>query len=209
MNNPTTPRDGPAQSGQTLVEFALIMPIIMVVFMAVLEVALAFNAFIAVNRASQNAGHLAAIMTNQAGTDCLILQQVEEDVSSPNRRQNIINVVVERTALAGNRSFQEQHYSRVGSMDCTLPDGTEINVPYTHDLGADPLPLYPEEDRCPVLKGCPGLGADRTTVDNIGVKVRYRHDWITPLSVTMDFLPGGSSGWSFTQRNIFRMEPTL
>jgi hypothetical protein len=195
------------QRGQTLVEFTLVVPIVVFLLMALLEVALAFNAFVGVNRVSQIGGQTAAIMTNNEGADCLILNQIEDRLEAPNRPQNIISVVIERTALAGNRSFQEQFYTRAGSTDCELPDGTEISVPYT--LINNGLPPYPETERCPVLNGCPTLGEDRTTVDNIGVKVRYRHDWVTPLSVATEFLPGGNQGWAFTQRNIFRMEPTL
>ena len=201
------PKRGSEQSGQTLVEFALVIPFVMLLFMALVELALAFNAFIAINRASQNGGHLAAIMTNQVGSDCLILQEIEADVDTPNKRSNIVNVVVERTALAGNYSYQNQHYDRVGQMTCTLPNGSDIDVPYTLRPPTVDEPAYPEDERCPVLKGCPDLG--RSTVDNIGVKVRYRHDWVTPLAVTLDILPGGRNGWVFTQRNIFRMEPTL
>ena len=46
-------------------------------------------------------------------------------------------------------------------------------------------------------------------MDNIGVSVNYRHLWATPLNSVYDFFGGGNTGWSFTQRNIFRMEPTL
>jgi hypothetical protein len=82
-------------------------------------------------------------------------------------------------------------------------------VPYELDIAG-----YPEADRCTVLDGCPTLG--RSTVDNVGVIVRYTHDWVTPLNGALDLLtPGGagsssnSGGWSFEQRNIFRIEPTL
>ena len=47
----------------------------------------------------------------------------------------------------------------------------------------------------------------RSTVDNIGVAIRYRHQWVTPLNAIYDFFGGGNFGWEFTQRNIFRMEP--
>lgn len=192
------------QAGQTLVEFALVLPMLLLLVMALLELALAFNAFIAINRASQNGAHLASIAGNQLGADCLLLQRVEQDVSVPTNPAKIVSVVIERTALAGNYSYAEQHYDRSGQSRCALPDGTEIDVPYTLTVAG-----YPEDQRCPVLAGCPGLDPPRSTVDNIGVKVRYRHDWVTPLSTALDFLPGGASGWTFTQRNIFRIEPAL
>lgn len=191
------------ERGQTLVEFSLAIPIVFLTFMALIELALGFNAFVGVNRASQQAAHLAAIAGNQVGTDCLILQGIEQGVDAPNRRQAIIDVRIQRTSLAGNWAYQQQLYTRGGSMDCTLPDGTEIALPYTQTEAA-----YPEDQRCTALKGCPSLGS-RSTVDNIAVGIKYRHDWITPMSAIITSLPGGTAGWTFTQRNIFRMEPTL
>ena len=50
-------------------------------------------------------------------------------------------------------------------------------------------------------------------MDNIGVQIRYRHDWVTPLQGAMGLIgttsSDGSGGWTFEQRNVFRMEPTL
>jgi hypothetical protein len=181
----------------------------MLLVMAVLEFALGFNAFVGLNRASQNAAHLAAISGNQLGADCLILREIEEDIQPPNDAAEIRSVIVERTALAGNVSYQQQTYTKPGSWDCTLPDGTEITVPYAPTANAGGLPGYPEEQRCPVLDGCAALDPPRSTVDNVGVRVQYRHSWATPLSTIMDALPGGANGWTFTQRNIFRMEPSL
>ena len=49
------------RSGQALVEFALVMPLLMLLVMALFELALLFNAFLGVNRESQDGAHLAAI----------------------------------------------------------------------------------------------------------------------------------------------------
>jgi Flp pilus assembly protein TadG len=198
-----------AQSGQTLAEFALVIPMLMLLVMAILEFALAFNAFVGLNRASQNAAHLASVMGNQLGTDCLVLSKIDQDVQPPNDANDIRKVIIERTALAGNVSYQQQTYTKPGSWDCTLPDGTATTVAYTPAANDSGLPAYPEAERCPVLDGCPAFTQPRSTVDNIGVRVQYRHAWATPLSTIIDALPGGASGWTFTQRNIFRIEPLL
>ncbi len=196
------------ESGATLVEFALVIPIVFFVFLALLEMALGFNSFVGVNRASQHAAHLASIAGNQVGADCLILSQIEEDIAAPTRRTSIIDVRIQRTSLAGNWAYQQNLYHRSGSMDCTLPNGDPVTLPYELDLVER---TYPEDKRCSALKGCPAmppLGA-RSTVDNIAVGVKYRHDWLTPFPSIITTLPGGTAGWTFVQRNIFRMEPTL
>jgi hypothetical protein len=183
---------------------------VVILFMALVELALAFNAVIAVNRASQNGAHLASTSGNQAGSDCLILSRIEGDIDVPNERSRIVEVVIERTALAGNTSFAQQTWTRTGEpTPCLLPDSvTSVDLPYELAEPAG-LPAYPEAARCPVLHGCPALDPPRSTVDNIGVRVKYRHLWATPLNAIMDVFGGGSTGWTFTQRNIFRIEPML
>jgi hypothetical protein len=52
----------------------------------------------------------------------------------------------------------------------------------------------------------------RSTVDNIGVMIRYRYTWVTPLGTLLPFVGGDGTegaGWTFQKRNIFRMEPNL
>ena len=190
----------------------MVIPMLIVLLMALLEVALALNASLAVNRASQRGAHLASTAGSILGADCLILQSIEQDMGDPNSRNNISEVVIERTALAGNFSYAQQSWGRHGTTDCVMPDGATVTLPYTLDVAN-----YPEAQRCSVLSGCPLLTPARSTVDNIGVSVRYRHDWVTPLNGALNLLvpgsppsPGSNSGgWNFEQRNIFRIEPTL
>ena len=144
----------------------------------------------------------------------MILQGIESDVQAPNNRANIQQVEIQRTPMAGNRPIQAVVYERTESLrSCPLPDGTTISVPYAapinrSDLEALGRPIYTEGERCAVLAGC-GLSSvlmPRTTVDNIGVAVQYRHDWITPLAPSSPPfraeqvagpLPNAtSSGWS-------------
>jgi hypothetical protein len=201
-------RSNDGQRGQALVEFALVVPILTVVFMAVFEIALALNAVVGVNRASQQAAHTAAIMGSRAGSDCMILRDIEEDVTVPNDRTKILEVIIERTAMVGNTSYQKQTYNRTGTLaDCVLPDNSTIQLPYELVPGSD----YPESVRCSTLSGCPAMGLvpARSTVDNVGVNIRYRHLWATPLNSIYSAFGGGDVGWTIAQRNIFRMEPIL
>jgi Flp pilus assembly protein TadG len=208
---PKVSRRDDDQSGQGLVEFSMVIPIVVVLVMALLELALALNASLAVNRASQHGAHLAATAGSNAGADCLILSKIEGDLGVPNDANQISEVIIERTALAGDTSYGQQTWDRSGATDCTMPDGSTQSIPYTLTTNG-----YPESQRCTALHGCPSLLPPRSTVDNIGVTVRYRHDWVTPLNGALDLLMDGASsgggdpgGCSFEQRNIFRFEPTL
>jgi hypothetical protein len=203
------------------VEFALVIPLVLLLLMSVVELALAVNGTMAVNRMSQQGAHTAAIMGDRAGADCLILSDIEAGISAPNDRSRILDVAIERTARLGTVdpvANSRQVYSRQQgvSLNCTMPNGSPppITLPYVATVAN-----YPETDRCPVLAGCPATATEplRSTVDNIGVAIKYNHKWATPLGDILKYifpgsenpLPGREAGWTFTQRNIFRMEPTL
>ena len=136
-----------------MVEFALIIPILMFVFMGIMELALMFNAFVGVNRASQNGAHLASVLSNQPSADCFILTRLEGDVSPPMSPNHVKWVSIDYTSMAGNYPYLRQKWDRTGSTECTLPDGNTTTVPYTLAAGSD----YPPDQRCSVLAGCPGL----------------------------------------------------
>jgi Flp pilus assembly protein TadG len=193
--------------GQSLVEFALILPLLAILMMGLLEFALAFQATLGINRASQQAALLASEAGNTNGADCLILQQVETDIGPPNDRSNILEVQIQRTGPGGGTVYAKQTYDRGGTTSCTLNDGSVVSVPYTRTTNS-----YPDDQRCNVLDGCPAMTPARTTVDTIGIQIRYKHDWRTPLAAIMKLIDGtGPSGatWTFQKRNVFRMEPML
>lgn len=193
------------QAGQSLVEFALVIPLIMTLIMGALELSVAFAANIGVNRAAQGGAHMAAQAGDIAGADCLILDHIEQRVLAPTIPSQIEQVRVELTDLGGSVVRAVNIWSRSGSTQCPVADGLILTVPYTL-LSA----TYPDSQRCNVLAGCPSMTPQRATVDSIGVSIRYRHHWITPLGGVIP-MPGGSdgSGWVIEQRNIFRMEPHL
>lgn len=140
---------------------------------------------------------------NLVGADCLILEKIEQTVIAPNERDRIDSVRIELTDLGGDTVYGTNTWARSGTTSCSVADGLIIDVPYTRTAEG-----YPDSQRCRVLSGCPTMVPARPTVDNIGVSIRYRHHWITPLGASIP-MPGGSdgTGWTFEQRNIFRMEP--
>lgn len=195
------------ERGQSLVEFSLILPVFLALVMGVVEFAVAMNATLGVNHASQDAAHVAAIAGNTPGADCLILQQIERSITTPADASRVTAVEVSRTSLAGNVVYASSRFVRGGSLTCRLADGSQLSVPYTQSTNG-----YPVSDRCNVLAGCPTLG--RSTVDAIGVAVGYHYDWITPLGAILPLIghadtPGDARGWTFDRRSVFRMEPVL
>lgn len=195
--------DRSRQRGQAVTEFALVMPLLALLIMGVLEFGVAMAANIGVNRAAQNGAHMASAAGDLAGADCLILDEIERSVMPPNDGASIESVRIELTDLSGDSVYAANNWARSGSTECETAAGLTLDLPYTRTSEG-----YPDLQRCNVLSGCPHMTPARTTVDNIGVVIRYTHDWITPLGGILPLGgPPEDPGWTFEQRNIFRMEP--
>lgn len=185
--------------GQALVEFALVFTIFVTMLMGFLEFAFMFNALLSIGHATRDAALVAAEAGDSADADCVILDQVEKDVTAPADRTRITQVTIYRSDQNGAVIGGQQNvYTRGGSTVCTMPDGTTLSVPYTASgtLG------YLATGRCNVLAGC---GSGRT-LDTIGVKVEYQHVWVTPLA---NLVALGGTGTTLVQANAMRMEPVL
>ncbi len=186
-----------------LVEFALVIPIFLLLFMAVIEFAFVFNAIISVNFAARNAALQAAEAGNSIGADCIILASIENDVQAPADRARISRVDIYRSTLTGAvwPGSAPTVYNRGGSTTCTYPDRGPLTVPYTQASDG-----YPEKNRCNVLAGCKvdTNGLSHPGVDHVGIKIAYNHPYKTPIRT----LFSGPS-LSFDRANSMRMEPVL
>lgn len=185
-------------AGQALVEFSILLPVFLTLMLGIIEFGFAFNAVLAVNFASRNAALTAAEGGNSTGTDCLILRAVEDGITSPADRDLVEQVEIYLTNRNGDEQGSGTVYVRgSGETTCDFGGGITVTVPY--QLIADG---YPEADRCNVLAGCSG----GRTLDVVGVRITYRHQWVTPIR---QFIGGNPGGFQFTRSNATRMEPVL
>ena len=207
---------GPSQ-GQALVEFSLVFPVFLVVFLAVIEFAFLFNAQLSINFATRDAALIAAEAGNAMGADCVILAKVDQDVTAPANRAQIQTVKIFWTNSVGDpldtsgnvttmgaASQAVNSYTRGGSTTCTLVDGSTQTVAYTLVGTA----RYPDVNRCNDLQGASaGCQTGHTSLDTVAVQVTYLDTWRTPLRNLIG--PLGSTGWTLGQTNEMRMEPVL
>ncbi len=202
------PRVSARAGGQTLAEFALIIPLFLAVLIGLIEFSFAFNAELNTSYASRAGGLVAAEAGNQAAADCLILTAIETSFNAPADRTRIDHVDILRTNASGSTVYATSTYQRGGSTSCTKSDGSTLSVPYHAASNG-----YPASQRCNVLppSGCPTLSPARTTVDTIAVQITYSYRWHTPLSAVIRLIGGSFSGpgMTFVERNVFRMEPVL
>lgn len=189
--------------GQTLVEFALVIPLFIVMLVGIIEFGFAMNAVLAVSFATREAALVAAEAGSADGADCMILTKVEESISAPSADGNINRVLIFKSDHNGAR-LATNTYVRTGSTTCTYSGGSTLTVPYELSGAQN----YEDVKRCSMLGGCdanPPLAAT-TTVDHVGVQVDYDYSWRTPLSSLIGL---GGSGYTIIESNSMRMEPIL
>ena len=185
-----------SEKGQAIVEFALLLPVLVLLIVGIVEFALVWNSRNTVLFASRDGSMIAAEGGSLTGTDCVVLQRIESDVVSPSTALRIQSVTIYWSDRNGDQIGPNQNvYTRSGATSCTYPDGNTITVPYTLTTAG-----YLESARCSVLAGC---GGSHTTVDTIGVRVTYQHFWAT------SFVRFAGNSVTFTEATITRAEPQL
>lgn len=188
--------------GQSLVEFALILPLFVIMLLSIIEFTFVFNALLAVNFASRDAALSAAEAGTMSGSDCVILKSVDAAIGPPTDDARIVSVTVYKTTPNGAQQGGATVYTRANSVNntsiCAPIDNTVLH--YTRTSNG-----YPEATRCNILAGCdPNVVND--TVDNIAVRVTYTHQYVTPFR---NFIGGSGGSLTFDRESVMRMEPVL
>jgi Flp pilus assembly protein TadG len=187
---------GRSEKGQAIIEFAMLLPVLVLLIIGLIEFSFVWNSRNTVLFASRDGSMLAAEGGSLDGTDCVVLKRIESDVVSPSSTLRLQQVQIYWSDRNGDQIGANQNvYTRSGSTSCNYPDGTTITVPYTLTTAG-----YLESSRCSVLAGC---GGSHTTVDTIGVRVTYQHFWLT------SFVRFAGTSVTFTEASITRAEPQL
>lgn len=84
------------EKGQSLVEFALVIPLLLIILMAIFEFALMFNSYLVISNASREGARLASL----GGSDFA----VEERVKSVSGSLDLLNIIVTVTPDETSRS---------------------------------------------------------------------------------------------------------
>ena len=221
--------------GQSLVEFALVIPIFLVLLMAVIEFGFLLNGLLSINFATRDAALVAAESGNVGGdgtsgvnglygydrADCIILQKIVQDVTAPANSANVSQVQIYWTNAYGQPLATDGSVTTAGSagqavdtyvpgsMTCALSSTVTVTVPFRPSSTA---PQYLSSTRCNEVGGSTqttGLNpcpSGHPGLDTIAVQVTYSNTWVTPLHNLLGLL---GNGWTLTQSNEMRMEPVL
>jgi hypothetical protein len=195
--------------GQALVEFTLVIPLFLTIFIAIAEFTFSFTSFVDLGFASHDGVQLAATLGNAPGTDAAALDRINRDVTLPANPKQIISVSIywvdTSTPNGSPVGGAENIYIYDGGAHVYgLPSGATITLPFNQSTNG-----YPEVQRCNVNQGIgclPTSGRPHNTVDTVGVKITYQHRWITPFP---GWIGGGPTGPVLTSINVMRLEPVL
>src|SRR2546428_12487652 len=119
------------EQGQALVEFALLLPLLLLLVLGIIEFSFVWNSRNTVLFASRDASMLAAEGGSLQGTDCVVLSRIERDIVSPASAIKLQQVEIYWADKNGGQiGSDHQHYERRGGTPRGFT-GTIITVPDT------------------------------------------------------------------------------
>ena len=204
----------PNSKGQALVEFALVFPIFLVLLLATIEFAFAFNAVLSANYATRDASLIGAEAGSNNGADCVIIAKILDDMTPPVDASKISQIIIYRANASGGpvsgsytASGNVWIHNTASRTDCSLY-GASATLPFelTTTNYPEGLPNLTTGTggRCDYINGCPSNSL--RTRDTIGVQVSYTYTWHTPLA---NFVPLPAGSFTVVRANEMRMEPIL
>lgn len=195
------------QSGAALVEMAIALPLLILLFFGILEFGLAFRDRLTIANGTQSAGRVAAALGSQDGADMAVLLAVEQSLGLlPDSGGGVLKhvqiwksdpsgVPVTACANAGNGGTNCNWYTYTPTGDPSVCDWTPCP-----DSALDPIPYgggYIPKDRKVTLG----------ELDVIGVTVLFSHDWITGVLPIADVVCTATGEDCWHDSAIFRLEP--
>jgi hypothetical protein len=169
------------QRGQSLVEFAVMVPVFILCLLGMLEFGLAFNHHMTIEYATREGSRTGSALADGGSTNCLAgvdLDNIDDQIIGAVQR--ILKSPGSPINLAGVEELRIYRADATGSQA-----GSDVNVwQYTPNTGpdldpglaVDRLDFSPTSVRWPVCSRNSGPNPD-----SIGVRIRYRYGFQTPL----------------------------
>jgi hypothetical protein len=172
-----------SQTGQSVVEFALVFPLFMFLLMATVEFGFLYNNILTIQFASRQGVSAAAQVGGEDGADCAILKAVEGALSTPIDKARVTAVEIFQSNAAGDPvPGRINRYVRTGPLDCP-------------GIATQPYALVGTE-------GYPQAARKDTLAEGlevVGVRIEYEYRAITPFAA--------GRTWEVSDGATLRMEP--
>lgn len=184
-----------SESGVAMVEFAIVLPLMLMLFVGVVEFGFAFKEKLLVSNAVQTATRTGSSLGQNSGADSAILESIQQGFSGlPNGGTGLVTkVTIYKANSSGNPvsgSINTYLFDPGGATGCDWnPCGTSES-----NLGGPWLPST--------------RNVDIGTLDNLGVTIYYGHNWIIGGYGFLPDLPCNTDGTQCWQESaVLRLEP--
>ena len=180
------------ERGQSIVEFILVVPVLLLLMLGMLEFGLAFNHHMTLEYATREASRTGSAIASGGSTNCVggidaqsidaqtvaAAQRILKSPGSPVRMSDIEDIRLYRSDSSGGQV------------------GSDVNVwRYTPGAGPDldPGTAIDRLDFSVVSTGWPVCSrSNGPNPDSIGVRISYTYRFSTPLGSVINFLGGTS-----------------
>ena len=192
MRIPTSPNVQPkpghrSQRGATLVEAAMVFPLLILIIVGILEIGLAFKDYLTISYISREAARVGALAGNDTNADCSILRGIGT-VATEGDLNRITSIQIFKADTNG-----AQGVTNVATYDGGDPSLCTVPAQPSDSWTISPIGWAPTSRQTAV---------GSTDLDIIGVRIIMTHDWITNFppfrgSITID------------ESTITRLEPKV
>jgi TadE-like protein len=200
------------ERGQGLVEFSLVLPVIMLLLLGMLEFGFAFDHAIGIGYSTREGARAGSALAegNPTGTvtcsevDNYVVAAVQRVLKSPGSQVKMANVTEIRIyhASAASGSEGDEIAGDVNVWTYTPGAGPIVDAPAA-PLALDFSPQSVTWDACSV-----GSRSSAFPADSIGVGLRYRYDFITPLGAMFNIFGPGTASLTLSDRTVMAINPT-
>jgi hypothetical protein len=171
------------EGGATLIEAAIIMPIMILIMMATLEIGLAFKDYLTVSYGTREGARVGALAGNDVNADCAIVHSVLDIIGGASSMDRFQKLQI----FAADPDTGNQIIAKTNTWTFVGNDPYDCANDWTIDEN------WPSTSR-KVLFG------PSSELDIIGVRVEYTHNWITGF-------PPFSGSFTVDEQTITRLEP--
>jgi len=189
--------NGQSENGAALIEFAMVLPLLVLLFIGISSYGFAFKQKLLVSNAVQTAARTGSSLGQNVGADMAILDSIQQGFSG--LPENGDTLVTKVTVYLADESG--------------TPDSGWINtymyIPQV--IGCDWKPCPTDESNFGSNLWLPSIrNVDMVVgpLDNMGVTIYYGHDWVLGGYGFLPDLPcntDGSQCW--TETSILRLQP--
>jgi hypothetical protein len=196
LNRPTTPERA---RGQSLVEYAMAVPVFMLMLLGMLEFGFAFTHHLGLEYATREGARIGAALGPGDGVDGVPCAEVD----------NQIIAAVQRVLLSPGSQVDINGIAQVRIYESNATGGEGLTNVWTPGTGptVDGTPLVFQQSSVAWNACTSGARSNGFPADSIGVAITYNYSYVTPVGNFMGL--GGSPTLLINDRTVMALNPSF